>query len=385
MKPVLISLAAGSAFAMVQPAFAQDHSAHDGMTMPGMQMPPAQAKKKPAAKKPAAKKPAARKPAPRSPAATPAPPPASPVPQQPASDMDHSSMPGMDRASPAPTVAAPVVKNGDDHSGHDMAKMPGQSAPAMEMSGTGLPAGNAPAPRPPTDHYADRSFPPRDMERSRSEMMREQGGQTFQQILFNLAEYRAQSGRDGYRWEGEAWFGGDIHRLTVKTEGEGVVREGIESAEVQILYSRAIAPFFNFQVGLRHDFRPSPSRTYAAIGFEGLAPYMFKVDGAAFVSDKGDVLGRLGGYYDQRITQRLILQPRAEVNLSAQDVPELRLGAGVTDVEFGLRLRYEIRREFAPYIGISYEAKTGRTADFARADRKDPSSASLVAGIRIWF
>jgi copper resistance protein B len=383
MKPALISLAACSVFATAQPAFAQDRPAHDGMQMPGMQMPPAAPKKKPAVRKSAPKKPAARKPVPRSPSATPTSP---PVPEKPASDMDHTSMPGMNMAAPrAPADAKPAVESGADHAGHDMAGMPGQSKPAMEMTGTALPAGNAPAPKPPMDHYADRSFPPKEMERSRSEMMREQGGQTFHQILFNLAEYRVQSGKDGYRWEGEAWFGGDIHRLTIKTEGEGVLRNGVESAEVQILYSRAIGPFFNFQVGLRHDFRPAPSRTYAAIGFEGLAPYMFKIDGAAFVSDKGDVLGRLGGYYDQRITQRMILQPRAEINLSAQDVPELRLGAGVTDVELGLRLRYEIKREFAPYIGLSYEAKTGRTADFARADRQDPSSASLVAGIRIWF
>jgi len=97
------------------------------------------------------------------------------------------------------------------------------------------------------------------------------------------------------------------------------------------------------------------------------------------------VLGRLEGYYDQRITQRLILQPRVELNLSAQDVPEIRLGSGLTDAELGLRLRYEISRQFAPYIGVSYEAKTGRTADFARADGKDPTTTSFVAGVRFWF
>lgn len=217
------------------------------------------------------------------------------------------------------------------------------------------------------------------------QMMREQGGQSLYQVMFNLAEYQARQGRDGYRWDGEAWFGGDIHRLTIKTEGEGAFREGVETAEIQALYSRAIGPYFNLQAGVRHDFQPSPTRTYATIGIEGLAPYWFEVEAAAFLSNKGDLLGRLEGYYDQRLTQRLVLQPRVELNLAAQDVPENRIGAGLVDAELGLRLRYEITRQFAPYVGISYEAKTGRTADFARADGQDPATTSFVAGVRLWF
>jgi copper resistance protein B len=266
-----------------------------------------------------------------------------------------------------------------DHASHAMAM------PDATPRGTELPAGNAPAPLPPSDHYADRQFPGAEMHRSRMAMMREEGGRAISQVMFNLAEVQIRDGKDGYRWDGEGWFGGDINRLTIKTEGSGAFREGVESAEVQALYSRAVGPYFNLQAGVRHDFQPTPTRTYATIGFEGLAPYMFEVEGAAFLSNKGDLLGRLEGYYDQRITQRLILQPRVELNLSAQDVPENRLGAGLTDAELGLRLRYEIAREFAPYIGISYEAKTGRTADFARADGKDATSTSFVAGVRFWF
>jgi copper resistance protein B len=277
-------------------------------------------------------------------------------------------MPGMD------------MEGGDaDHATHGMAM------PDAPQSGTALPAGNAPAPLPPSDHYADRQFPGEEMRRSRAAMMKEEGGRSISQIMFNLAEVQIRDGKDGYRWDGEGWFGGDINRLTIKTEGAGAFREGVESAEVQALYSRAVGPYFNLQAGVRHDFQPTPNRTYATVGFEGLAPYMFEVEGAAFLSTKGDLLGRLEGYYDQRITQRLILQPRVELNLSAQDVPENRLGAGLTDAELGLRLRYEFAREFAPYIGVSYEAKTGRTADFARADGKDPTSTSFVAGVRFWF
>ena len=306
-------------------------------------------------------------------------------------DMSGSqSMPGMimpgDKTPATPGMSMPSGQSmagmtmPGDRPGDKMAAMPG-----MAMTGTALVAGDAPAPAAPMDHYADRLFPGSDMEQSRSRMMHDQGAQNFYQVMFNLAEVQIRNGKTGYRWDGEAWFGGDINRLWLKTEGEGAFHGGIDSAEVQALYSRAIGPYFNVQFGARHDFRPTPSRTYATIGFEGLTPYQFEVGAAAFISEKGNVLGRLEGYYDQRITQRIILQPRVELNLSAQDVPENRIGAGLTNAELGLRLRYEIAREFAPYIGVSYDAKTGRTADFARADRKETSSGSFVAGIRFWF
>jgi len=259
------------------------------------------------------------------------------------------------------------------------------SPPAMEQTGTALPAGDAPAPPVPTDRYADRFFPAAEIHRAHRAMMREDGGRPFGTVLFNLAEYQARAGRDGYRWDGEGWFGGDINRLTIKSEGEGAFGMGVDSAEVQALFSRAIGPYFNLQAGIRHDFQPTPTRTYATLGFEGLAPYMFEVEGALFVSPQGDVLGRLEGHYDQRITQRLILQPRVELNFAAQDMPAQRIGSGLSNAELGLRLRYEITRRFAPYIGVSYEAKTGRTADYARADGLRSRSTSFVAGVRFGF
>ena len=374
-------LAASSAMVLTAPAFAQDHSMHN---MPGMSMPAAQ----PQAAKP---KPKARKPAPRrsAPAARPARR-APPKPAQPSAahqghdmkEMDHSSMPGMS-ASPSETMdhdAMPGMDKQNEHAGHDMTAMP-----AMQPTGTALPAGSAPAPKPPMDHYADRQFPPAEMARARRKMMAEEGGQTLSQVMFNLAEYQVRQGRDGYRWDGEAWFGGDINRLTLKSEGEGAFRDGVEAAEIQALYSRAIGPYFNLQAGVRYDFKPNPSRAYAVLGFEGLAPYWFEVEGAVFLSDKGDVLGRVEGYYDQRLTQRLVLQPRLELNFAAQDVLENRIGAGLSNAELGLRLRYEITRQFAPYIGVSYDAKSGQTARYAREDGEDPTTTSVVAGVRIWF
>ena len=412
-------LAASAMLTITAPVAAQSMQ---GMNMPGMTM-PMPAKKKAPTKKPTAK-PAAKGKAKAKPSTVKrkAPARSAAAPMAGMTGMDHSAMPGMDMSGTAspPAQGAPqdmksmpgmeMPANGQpaaqaaqqpmvgmqsmpgmtmpaDQPGSmsGMAGMPGMTMPGVEQTGTALAAGNAPAPAPPMDHYADHQFAPADMTKARRDMMFESGGKPFHQVMFNLAEYQARQGRDGYRFDGEAWFGGDINRLWLKSEGEGGFREGIESAEVQALYSRAVGPYFNLQGGVRQDLGPSPKRTYATVGFEGLAPYMFEVEGALFLSTKGDLLGRLEGYYDQRITQRLILQPRVELNLAAQDVPENRLGAGLTDAELGLRLRYEIRRQFAPYVGVSYVAQTGRTADFTRAEGKDPSTTSFVAGVRLWF
>lgn len=257
-----------------------------------------------------------------------------------------------------------------DHGGH----------PAAEEI-----VGDARAPLPPTDHAADQVFDPDAMQAARDQLRREHGGSLTSRIMLSLGEYQFRDGEDGYRWEGEARFGGDIHRLVLKTEGEGGADSGIGAAEVQALYSRAVTPYFDLQVGVRQDFEPTPRRTYATLGFEGVAPYWFDVQGALFLSDHGDVLGRLEGAHDLRLTQRVVLQSRAEMNAAAQNVPEVGIGAGVVNVELGLRLRYEVRRNFAPYVGISYDEKFGDTADLSRAVGEDPSATSLVLGLRAWF
>lgn len=284
---------------------------------------------------------------------------------------------GLVMASPDIARAAmdQPAANADPHAGHDMAPVEQDESPV----------GDTPAPAPPGDHAADAIFGADTMSQARAMLRKEVGEATAYSVLFNLAEYRVQDGADGYRWEGEGWFGGDINRFVVKTEGEGTVGHGVEAAEVRALYSRAISPWFNLQAGVRHDFEPGPPRTYATVGFEGIAPYWFKVEGALFLSDKGDLLGRLEGYYDERITQKIILQPRAEFNFAAQDVPANGIGSGLYEAELGLRLRYEIRREFAPYVGVSWEAKVGDSARFARAAGDGVRATSLVIGIRTWF
>ncbi len=415
------TLAIGAIMVLAAPATAQqmDHSNMPGMKMPAPQKP---ASRKPAAK-PAAKAPArraAKPPAkPRSGAAaqTPSASPRKPVAKTPApaadphAGHDMSTMPGMAMPSGATGQAAQPATPMPE--GHDMSAMPGmampnaggaaqpmdhstmpgmapgttmaETRPGHTAAGTALAPGNAPAPAAPTDSYADRIYSPAAMAAARDDLRSEHGGNKVSMVLFNLAEVQFRNGRDGYRWDGNAWYGGDINRVVLKTEGEGSFGDRLEGAEVQALFSRAIGPFTDVQAGIRYDITPNPSRVYATIGLESLAPGFFDVEGALFLSNKGDLLGRLEGYYDQRITQRLILQPRAEVNLSAQDVPEIGIGSGISNIELGLRLRYEIKREFAPYIGISYDRKLGDSARFARAEGEDVGGPSFVVGVRTWF
>jgi copper resistance protein B len=213
----------------------------------------------------------------------------------------------------------------------------------------------------------------------------EHGAQLYGQVLVEQLEYRFQDGKDVTAWDAQAWYGGDYEKIRLKTEGAVKPGEGVEDAEVQLLYSRLVGYYWDVQAGVRHDFRPEPSRTYGVIGLQGLAPGYFEVDLNGFVSEEGDVSARLKAEYDLLITQRLVLQPKAEINLAVQDVPELGIGQGFNDLELGLRLRYEITREFAPYVGISWHRKLGETANFARNEGEDPDEFAMLAGIRFWF
>ncbi|OIQ70375.1 copper resistance protein B precursor [mine drainage metagenome] len=272
---------------------------------------------------------------------------------------------------------------------HDMAGMDmSQPAtpPAAETEGPPPVAEPEAKPPPvPTDHAAERHYDARAMAGAREVLRMEHGGMGFSKVMANLLEHQSRSGGDGYRWEGEAWTGTDLNRLVIKTEGEGAVRGGVEAAEIQALYSRAVARYTDLQIGLRQDFKPTPSRTYLTAGFQTLLPYWLETQGAVFLSDKGDLLGRIEGTYDLRLTQRLILQPRVELNVAAQDSPRIGVGSGLSTAELGLRLRYEIKREFAPYVGVSYDRRYGRTADYARAAGRDLEATSLVMGVRAWF
>lgn len=221
---------------------------------------------------------------------------------------------------------------------------------------------------------------------SQDVLKKEHGGGTNYMILADRFEYQSGEGSPALLLEGQGWWGTDENRLWIKSEIDYDLDAGsFEEAELQALWSRPIARYFDVQAGVRHDFEPGPSRTYAVAGIQGLAPYWFEVDGAVFLSEEGDLSARLEAEYEFLLTQRLALQPRTELNFAAEDVPELETGAGLSTAELGLRLRYEFDRQFAPYVGVNWKASTGETADFARARGEDTETLSFVTGIRLWF
>lgn len=280
----------------------------------------------------------------------------------------------------APAMAQPA----DPHAGHQMPATP--SAPANPHAGHTMSAEPAAAaaepPTSPTDHDADRYFAPAAMAPARDQLAHEHGAITWSKVVVEKLEARPHGGADGYAWEGRASFGGDINRLVLKSRGEGA--RDLDEAEVDVLYGRAVTPYFNLEAGLRQDFEPR-GRTYLTVGLDGVAPYWFELDSALFLSDRGDLTARAEASYDLRLTQRLILEPRAEANLSAQDVPSQRIGSGLSSVELGLRLRYAIQPEFAPYVGVNYERRFGDTARLARASGEDRADTRIVIGVRSWF
>lgn len=206
----------------------------------------------------------------------------------------------------------------------------------------------------------------------------------FSYVLLDRFEYLAKSGKDGWAWKAESWVGGDRYRLWLKTEGEGEANGPAENGDAQALLARRISPYWHMQGGVRRQARPTPSRSTGVLAIQGLAPYWFNVEASAFFGS-GSVSGRLEAEYDQLLTQRLILQPRFETNWSGSADAERGVGSGINDLELGLRLRYEIRREFAPYVGINWLRRVGGTADLARAAGRDTRETALVVGLRLWY
>ena len=184
-------------------------------------------------------------------------------------------------------------------------------------------------------------------------------------------------------WELGAWYGDDYSKVWFETEGERV--HGEQEGRVELMWDRIISPWWSFQTGVRQDFGEGPSRTWLDIGVQGVAPYFFEVDAAIYIGEQGRTAARLSGEYDILLTQQLVLQPELELQLYGKDDPENGIGSGLSNVELGLRLRYEIRREFAPYFGVHWERSFGQTADFARAEDEDVSELVFVAGLRAWF
>jgi copper resistance protein B len=274
------------------------------------------------------------------------------------------------------TMPAPAAA--DAQQGHDMATMT-----AGDMAARDQP--------PPPEAFsgprfaADLVYDPAEMARAREIPRAEHGDFRALFLMADQFEVQSRDGEDAYIWDAQGWYGGDIDKFWFKTEGEGEVNEGPDEIEVQTLWSHAIHPWFDFQAGARLDFESGFERSHLVLGFQGLAPYSFEVDAAAFISDDGDVTARFEGEYDVWLTQRLILQPRLEFELAAQDIPERAIGSGLSSAEIGARLHYQIVREVAPYFGVEYQRLFSGTADAAQRAGEDAGGWNVVLGIRTWF
>lgn len=212
--------------------------------------------------------------------------------------------------------------------------------------------------------------------------------QIFWYLLFDELEYQVNDSQNIFQWDVSGWIGGDYQKLWIKTEGDVSFDDGNGEAELQLLYSKQISPYWDFQAGLRYDQLygdKGNSRGFAVVGIQGLAPYFFEIDTALFISHQGDISARFKAEYELLLSQRLILQPKIETNFALQKVEEFGIGSGINNLELGLRLRYEINRQFAPYIGVSWNKLFGDTANFAEEEGDSSDDVKFVTGVRLMF
>ena len=203
-------------------------------------------------------------------------------------------------------------------------------------------------------------------------------------VLFDQIEWQGGSGVTAFGWDNQGWIGQDVNRFWFRTEA-GSEDGRLAGAEAHALYGRAIARWWDLVVGLRQDVRPGPARTWAAVGIQGLAPYWFEVEATAYVGEGGRTHFRLETKYELRLTNRLILQPLVEVDIFGKSEEARGIGAGLSSAEAGVRLRYEWRRELAPYLGVTWNRKFFGTADLAGARGEETGGARLALGVRVWF
>lgn len=207
-------------------------------------------------------------------------------------------------------------------------------------------------------------------------------------FLADILEFSPKGSESIFRWDSVGWYGGDFNRLWIKSEGEGSTVDKDYKADFQLLYGRFVKTYYDFQIGGRIQTKSlrgrNATRLQGVVGIEGLRPYKYEIEALAFLDPKGNVSGRFTASRDYLITQRLALQPRFETNMAIQQVDRFKTGRGLNDIDLGLRLRYAIRREFAPYIGVSYERSFFGTADLVRQDGGSPSEFRVVLGVRLW-
>jgi copper resistance protein B len=265
-------------------------------------------------------------------------------------------------ACAAALMAAPAYAQ---HEGHETATEPP----------------TAPDGAPPWDQ-AEAFYGEAEMAAARRTGLQSHGNTVTGFVMADRLEFQSGDDEDLVLWDLQGWRGGDLNKLWVKAEGAyGIDDDAFEEAEAQMLWSRAISPFFDLQAGVRQTVEPD-ARTDAVIGIQGLAPQWFEVDVAAFIGE--DITARAEAEYDLTLSPRLVLQPRLELELAADDIPELGLGSGLTHAAAGVRLRYELSRQFAPYVGVEWQAASGETGDLIEAAGGESEQTVLMIGLRAW-
>ena len=264
-----------------------------------------------------------------------------------------------------PKATPPAAKPIEDHSAH--------TAPAQE-----LPKDKPKEPVPPlTDADRAAAFP----QGLEGHAVHNRPINWF--VLFDQLEWQGgDSG--GVNLENTSWIGGDVNRVWLRAEGEsenGVV----ETALVHALWGRSFSRWWDFVAGVRQDLRPGDPQTWAAFGIQGLAPHWFEIEATGYIGAGGRTHARIEAEYDLLLTNRLVLQPLGELEIYGKSDPERGIGAGLSSIEAGLRLRYEVRREFAPYVGLTWDRKLFGTADYARDEGDKVGAARLTFGVRTWF
>lgn len=283
--------------------------------------------------------------------------------------MDHSRMPGMVQAAPQPAEKPTSVPEPMPMAHGDM-RTQGGDAPADARDPHAYSGGYVLG----TGQYA----------LSDQRQLRLADEHNFGSVLVDSLEWAQANEGKSARYDVQAWFGRDYDRLVLKAEGDVTSRK-LDDARTELLWGHAISTFWDTQLGIRRDSGIGPDRNWLAFGLQGLAPYWFEVDATAYIGEEGRTALRIAAEYDLLLTQKWVLQPRSEWNLFGKSDPGRGVGEGLSDGMVGLRLRYDVSRQFSPYIGVEWERKFGETADLARATGEQTSDRRWIAGISFWF
>lgn len=307
---------------------------------------------------------------------------------QTATPEDHSAHHGATAAQPqqpAQAPAAPPAPAADPHAGHGAAPA-ASAAPAMDHGDMKMQGGSAPPDaRDPHAYSNGLKLGEGDYAVPGVPRLMLADEHRFGALLGETLERRfTRKGEDSTAYDLQGWYGTTYNRAVVKAEGD-IAKGKLEESRTELLWGHAISSYWDTQLGVRLDNGEGPSRQWLAFGVQGLAPYWFELDATAYVGDGGRTAFRLEASYELLITQRLILEPKVEMQFYGKDDPERRIGSGLAEASAGLRLRYEISRQFAPYVGIERAGSFGKTADYVRADGGRAQQTRFVAGVRFWF